>query len=612
LPTFEAPVPQPPLRDPAEALSRLQVGTRLGDFELVRELGSGSFGRVYLAHQRSLDRMVALKVTVQPSSEARALAALEHEHIVRIFGEEVEGQTGLHLLAMQYVPGATLARVHEAIGRDASPAWTGRDFLDTVAACTPQPAPADPDAVRDAKRLARCDHIEAVCWLGARLAEALDHAHRQGILHRDVKPSNILISSNGRVLLTDFNLAVNVGRGEERLFGGTLSYMAPEHLEAFNPDGSTCRESVDARSDVYSLGVVLFELLTGKRPFAGTAERGADVARLEALTAERSQGAPSPRRERPDLPAVLDRVVRRCLDPNPLRRYQRAGELADVLDGCRQLRRWERNFPAPLAVTRVAHAAPICMFVFLALLPHLLGSLVNIAYNMVAIVQDLTPPQQETFLFVLVGYNAVVYPLCVWLLCRVMVPVTRAWKCFAAGEPLEAAEAARQRRRALQAPVLTVLLSCLGWLPGGVIFPLAIHLLAGPVRAEVFGHFAVSFTISGLIATTYSYFGMQMFVLRILYPRLWVDPRRPQQQARQELGPIESRLRLFQFTAGLIPLSGAMLLLLSVGFEGPMPLLFRALVVGLIALGMVSFGGALLASSRASSTLSVMLGSESR
>src|SRR5205814_9296424 len=135
-------------------------------------------------------------------------------------------------------------------------------------------------------------------------------------------------------------------------------------------------------------------------------------------------------------------------------------------------------------------------------------------------------------------------------------------------------------------------------------------LLAEPVGAAVFGHFLISFTVSGLIATTYSYFGTQMVVLRTLYPRLWVDPQAPRQQARRELSPIEGRLRVFQFAAGLIPLSGAMLVL-SVGGDH-LSLPFRFLIVCLISLGMAGFGAALLISSRVSSTLSVILGSNPR
>src|SRR5206468_12266293 len=132
-------------------------------------------------------------------------------------------------------------------------------------------------------------------------------------------------------------------------------------------------------------------------------------------------------------------------------------------------------------------------------------------------------------------------------------------------------------------------------------------LLSEPVPPAVFGHFLASFTISGLIATTYSYFGIQLFVLRILYPRLWADPQAPRQQARRELGRLLGRLGLFELTAGLIPLSGAVLML-SVGPADRLTLGFRLLVIGLIGLGMAGFAAAPWASGRLSRTLHVLVG----
>jgi hypothetical protein len=208
---------------------------------------------------------------------------------------------------------------------------------------------------------------------------------------------------------------------------------------------------------------------------------------------------------------------------------------------------------------------------------------------------------------VLLGYNALVYPFCLWLAFRILVPVIRARRRIAGPDPIDSEEVARQRRRALAVPGVVIVLSCLGWLPGGVLFPLVIHLAEGLPDLNVFGHFIVSFTISGLIAMTYSYFGVQVFVLRVLYTRMWIDPQHPAEQARKELGPIEGRLRVFQFAAGLIPLSGA-ILLIGVSGEELSNLVFRILVVGLIGLGMAGFGVALLASSRATQVLNVILG----
>ncbi len=583
-------------------------GQRLGDFLLIEELGAGSFAVVFLAEQISLGRQVALKVTRASDGEAQTLATLEHENVVPVYAEVIDTERQLRLLCMKFVAGTTLERVMRELSQQPIATWNGQAILDAIDRVTRHEAMFDPGALRDRQRLAESDHAQAVCWIGARVAEALAHAHSRGVLHRDVKPANILLNRYGRPLLSDFNLALNAQRGlGQDNFGGTLRYMAPEHLSAFSPAGSTSRDLVDERSDIYSLGVVLYEMLTGRQISSAPSTGPVTLGTIEQLEQERRAVAPSPRQANPDVPEVIDRVVRRCLEPEPACRYQRAADLMQALTGCLQIRQWEKAFPRALFLTRLAQRFPLLVFTLLGLVPHLLGSMVNIAYNRHAIVEGLTPEQQEVFQLILLGYNAVVYPIGVWVILRVIAPVLRLPARIAGAEPVETEELARLRRRALGFPMLVVVLSCLLWLPGGVLFPLGIHALASPVAPPVWWHFLVSFTISGLVATTYCYFGVQVFVLRTLYHRLWVDPRNPRQQARQELAPIERRLRVFQFAAGLIPLSGAMLLM-GVRGDEPMTLLFRLLIVGLIGLGMAGFGVSLLASSRASATLAAMLG----
>jgi serine/threonine protein kinase len=582
----------------------LLPGEVLGDFHIREALGSGSFATVYLAEQLSLGRQVALKVAASRDSEARTLATLEHEHIVPVYAEQVDAARGLWLLCMKFVPGTDLEHVMRVLSQRDPAEWSGQAILDAVDQLSRHPAMFDAAALRDRERLAGSDFLEAVCWIGARVAEALAHAHSRGVLHRDIKPANILLNRYGRPLLSDFNLAWSPAtRRADEQFGGTLRYMAPEHLDAFTSATSASRDAVDERSDIYSLGVVLYELLTGRPSLEGKST----PERLHQLIEQRRQRALSPRDLRGDIPAVIDRVVRRCLDPEPGRRYQKAEQLAEALDGCRELRRIEKDFPRPRTVTRLSLQHPVWMLVVLAFLPHLLGSAVNIIYNAICIVGDLSMPQHQAFHTVVLGYNAIVYPLCLWVVLRLAVPIFRTLNRLGGPRRLEPAEVATQRRRAVALPAVVIGLSCLGWLPGGILFPLGIGLLAEPVEAVVFGHFLISFAVSGLIATTYSYFGVQFLVLRVLYPQLWADPQAPREQARKELGSIDGRLWLFQVLAGLIPLSGA-ILLLGVGPQGRFPVSYRLLLAALIGLGMAGFSAALLVSNRLSRILGVLVG----
>jgi serine/threonine protein kinase len=562
-----------------------------GDFELLRVLGEGSFGRVYLARQVSLDRQVAVKISANRGSEARTLASLEHDHIVHVFSETIDLKRNQRVLCMQYVPGTTLERIIDALNKRERNSWSGQGILDAIDSLSQNPAVFHPAALRDRQLLAESDYFQAVCWFGARLAEALDYAHSQGVLHRDVKPANILVNQYGRPLLADFNISrqtAQVMRGDD-VFGGTLGYMAPEHIDAFHPDGAAQRETVDKRCDIYSLGIVLFEMLTGRRPFDRSPAGQGQAESLKALAAFRRTQTPSPRDHRFDVPEVLDRVVARCLEPEADRRFQSAAEQAESLEGCRALRGAERELPAPGLLTASTIRHPFLFIALLALLPHVLGSLVNISYNAIQIVGRLSDAQQAAFGQMVLGYNLLVYPFCIWGLSRAALPLLRLRRDLRADPKMvDPNRFDAVRRRVLAWPLWIVALSCAGWLPGGIVFPLGISLLAGPVTSEVFIHFVISFWISGLIALTYSFFGIQFIALRVFYGRLWADARNFRSQARAELAPIRPRLGFFQVLSGAIPLFGA-ILLLSVGAEVSADRSFRILVTGLIGLGMAGF-----------------------
>ncbi len=180
-------------------------------------------------------------------------------------------------------------------------------------------------------------YVQAAVWITARLAEGLDHAHARGILHRDLKPSNILIAADGTPMLLDFNLAADTPataateEGERARLGGTLPYMAPEHLDAFNPMGTTDPRSVDERSDIYALGLILFEMAAGRHPFDEPPAGLTLLMVVAHMTKTRRAGAPSARSINPAIPPSLDAILAKALDPEPGRRYARAADFAEDL-----------------------------------------------------------------------------------------------------------------------------------------------------------------------------------------------------------------------------------------------------------------------------------------
>jgi serine/threonine protein kinase len=621
IPSFRAPVPgqaaSPAYKSQMPASNLPCPGERIGDFEILEVLGKGAFATVFLAREVPLDRPVALKVSANRGSEARTLASLEHDHIVRVFSEKPDAEHNLLLICMQFVPGTTLEKVIKKLAERDPGTWSGAAILETIDELSTHPAMFDPAALRDREELMGCDFVEAVCWIGARLAEALAHAHNQRVLHRDIKPANILMNRYGRPLLADFNVSLDPKRmtgpaGE--IFGGTLGYMAPEHIDAFNPaEKGVTPADVDERSDIYSLGLVFYELLVGKLPFGALPRTTKIGSSLRELAAQRRAAAPSPRAVRPEIPEVLDRVVRRCLAAEPDKRYQSAAELAEALKGCQEHRHTEKDLPRGGLVTRATLRHPVLVGMVLMFLPQVLGTAVNILYNTLRIVGKLTDDQQATFMRLVPIYDVVAFGLTIWVMLRLLAPIVRLWRQLSGADLPDDAEVARVRRHALRLPGWVVVLAALGWLPGGVIFPLGVDWLSGPIadRTYIYSHFMISFTISGLIALTYSLFAVQFLVLRVLYPRLWGDARGLRQESRAELGPLDWRLAVFQFLAGLIPLIAAVLLVFASPekqLRGASYQSFRLLLTALIVAGMLGFAAALSASRQLQQILTALIG----
>lgn len=593
-PSLPAPVPpveKRPGRD--QAPLALLPGARVDDFEIVRLLGRGSFGHVYLARQLSLDRLVALKISANRGSEGRTMARLEHQHIVQVFSEKVDSDFNQRLLCMQLVSGVSLERLIGLLhavpssGKSSkSTPWTGAELLAIIDRSASLPAALDPSALHDREALARMDSVEASAWLGARLGEALDFAHRHGVLHRDIKPANILVNTYGRPLLADFNISSQPVGSEpsgEEMFGGTFVYMAPEHLDAFNPNDPTGHEAVTARSDIYSLGLVLHQLLDGRLPVSLPERRTNMVQMLRTLADERrappalSGGMPSARK-------TLDRTIIRCLEPQPEARFSSAAELAEQLEGCRQLRQAERQLPPPPKLLAPALRKPLLWLIILVLLPQLAGSVVNISYNYIQIVAKLEKFQELRFHQLVFWYNLIVYPVAMTLGLFAIWPIWRCWNALERGQPIEEESVRAARQRALQLPGWIAALTAGGWFPGGILFPLLIPDL--DFRLKV--HFFISFYLSGLIALAYSLCGAQFVVLRGLYPGMWCDVRSFRQLAQDELAPVVARLKHMQFLAGSIPLLAAVL---TLGFSGDNSgeRSFKLLVVCLIILGALGY-----------------------
>ena len=268
---------------------------QLGDFEILREIGRGGMGIVFAARQESLGRVVAIKVLPKQSlmdeadlerfhREAKLAAAMHHSNIVPIYG--TGDFDGSHYLVMQLVDG---------------------ESLDKKLSASDEPMA-----------------VSQVAELGVQVADAIAYAHDNGVLHRDIKPSNIIVESAGVSQISDFGLATTIDNERTRSgsLSGSLRYLAPERLKGVS----------DQRSDVYSIGLTLFEMLVGKPAFQQSDTN-------ELLLAVANPPSTSIRKSRPDVPLDLETIVLKAMAVDPKMRYQAAGDLRD------DLRRFVANEP---------------------------------------------------------------------------------------------------------------------------------------------------------------------------------------------------------------------------------------------------------------------------
>jgi serine/threonine protein kinase len=305
-----------------ETWSTGTLGT-IGRFQLRELLGDGGFGRVYQAYDPRLDRDVALKV-LKPSDpaervmerffrEARAAARLDHPNIVAVY--DAGRDAGRCWIAYQYVNGRTLLRQ-----RDIMPF----DLATSVR------------IIRD-------------------LAGALDHAHREGVFHRDLKPTNVIIDQLGRPRLTDFGLArraeVDSDLTRDGAILGTPSYMSPEQASGRS-------HLADERSDVYSLGVIFYELLCGRRPVNVPSEAPAWMAQKKS-----EDPPPPPRSINRNVPLILDQICRKALAPDPAQRHPNARALAEDLDAWLRTQQVGTRLSQPLVSIVLGIAAALLLMV---------------------------------------------------------------------------------------------------------------------------------------------------------------------------------------------------------------------------------------------------------
>jgi serine/threonine protein kinase/tetratricopeptide (TPR) repeat protein len=337
-----------------------EIGDTLGQFRILTELGRGGIGRVYLAEQTFLaGRLMILKVTPCHGQEHLQLARLQHTHIVPLYSVRDFPERNLRKMCMPCLGGATLLQVLATLHDIPNEQRTGSDLIEALPKSVPDVRLCWPSQGPGRRFLDKASYVQAVCWIGVCIADALHYAHEQGLVHLDVKPSNILLTADFQPMLLDFHLSRGPIRPNDdpQWIGGTPSYMSPEQHAAWAAyrKKQPISTPIDARSDLYSLGALLRELLYGRSITESILPPRADVS-----------------------PGLCD-IIGKCLHTEVGQRYASAAQLAEDLRrhlthrplvGVRnrsfveRWRKWRRRWPHALLLSLLL---TVCLFGTVAL-----------------------------------------------------------------------------------------------------------------------------------------------------------------------------------------------------------------------------------------------------
>ena len=543
-----------------QRIENVAPGDRLDDFDLLALLGKGAFARVFLARQISMQRMVALKISCDKGTEPQTLAQLDHPGIVRVYDQRKLGGRQLRLLYMQYVAGGTLHDVVRRLKEIPAPQRTGRNFVWCIEQALDERGESPPSNSPARRMWLQSSWPEVVCRLGAHLASALDYAWHQGVLHRDIKPANVLVAADGTPKLADFNISFSSqveGTVPAAYFGGSLAYMSPEQLEASNPAHHRQPQELDGRSDMYSLGVVLWELLHGERPFLDRAVPGGWSAMLDAMVDRRREALANQtvRAASGETLPELQQILVRCMHPDPSQRWADNGQLARQLQLCLHPEAQRLLHPSQRLWRRVVVSLPLITLLVVLICPNALMAWFNLNYN---IEKVIPPAYRTTFDIIQMTINGIAFPIGIAMFSWLVWPVARG--VSGCREPSKKDSGVRDR--AIRLGEIGAIIGVILWVTAGIAYPVTVRLTAGPLPAGADLHLFASLTLCGLMAAAYPYFAISFVAIRALYPVLLSGnvPPPPDRGPLLRLGRVSGAYLL---VAGIVPMLAIVLLVMT-------------------------------------------------
>jgi serine/threonine protein kinase len=576
----------PTLLTGVQRVLEVDSGQVLDDFHLLSSLGEGTFGRVFLARQNSMQRLVAVKISADRGAEPQMLAQLDHPHIVRVYDQRRVPERGLRLLYMQYVAGGTLQEVVRRVRATPLAERSGALLFDAVDEAVERGGQPSMSGSAGRRRWVQSTWPEMVCHIGAQIALALDYAHHRGVLHRDLKPANVLLAADGSPKLADFNISTSRDLEDTpgaAYFGGSLAYMSPEQLEACHPALPGAPADLDERSDLYALGVLLWELLHGQRPYLEQMHEAGWNATLETMIATRRAGPPAKTcNDAASLMAVLEDVLRRCLAPNPSERYPSAHRLARELQLCLNARAREILQTPPQGWRRWAQQRPMWAGMIVSHGSHCVASAFVILYIHAAIVHKMSPAQQWAWYLQLMAVGLVAFAAgtgAVWWFGREIVA--------ALSSPLhwtyrpDRMTAIRRQTLALGPTAAPV--GIFNWTISGLWYGAFLSWWLGGLRASDFLHILLSHVICGCIAVVYPVLAGSLVAIRAYYPALVArSPDEPNDGP--ELAQLANRASWVLPFAGFVPILALSIIAMAFDAEGGEARRMAVVFVGLAGL----------------------------
>ncbi|MFX0580081.1 serine/threonine-protein kinase [Nocardia nepalensis] len=552
----------------AALVAELTPGHRIDDFDLITDLGTGTLGRVFLARQRSMQRLVAVRLSAGRAAGGHSMAQLDHPHLVRIFDQRLvtatssstpEAAASTRLVYMQYLPGGTAAGVLAQRRRGAATGG-GADLLRAIDAAMETKGEIRPADSSVRAEIATLTWPETVAWIGRRLADALDYAEHHGVLHRDIKPANVLFTAEGIPKLADFAVRTAAPRSmtnSEAVEPDSLPYQSPEQLaELLDPTAP----APGPGSDIYSLGALLWELLTGAAPFDDPPLPADPDARAETFATMirlREQGITDAALARvpADTPGALRRVLLECLQADPHRRWRNGAELAAQLDLCLDVRARELVDPAP---TSLAHRFRGWLLPVLGLcvgVPNVLASFYNISLNQSLIIDRMSAADQARFAAVGLINNLIAFPIAGLLLLFLnRRPLTIGWR-LSRGREYSPRTLAAARRDTLRMGDWAVWVPFGFWLVAGVGWPLGLAFSGVDLPRQTFVHFFAAQVVCAAIALAYPFFPIMIYAVRSVYPQLLVRGGVGAED-EQQLRRVAERGHFYLGVAASVPLLG--------------------------------------------------------